>query len=358
VTSDHGETESATLPTCPDCGTEATPGGRFCRVCGAPLDATEPGRGRPFRAGAGAAPEVEGNETTGELPRVSRDTALVSGQPDMPMRTCQNCGAPNSSRRELCGRCGADLDTGELAARPEPRPYTPPAPDEPEVDRVRRWLAPILAVLGVIALVLIGLAVAGLGPFDRGPVVADVAFDEQRYTADPERLTLENIATTSALPDQGGESFSPTQMVDDDPSTAWNSDGGGTGPEHGIGERIDLLLAEPAWITRVIFANGDQRDPDTYAANARVMRAQLTLDGGITFVINLLDDGIGEQAVEFRQPVLTTSLRIEVLEVFRGDTHPDVAISDLAFEGWPTDDEDATLAEDRASARPAIGASP
>jgi hypothetical protein len=356
VTTDHGDAEPAALPTCPDCGTDATPGGRFCRACGAPLDPTDPGRGRMPAAGAvTSGPDDDEDETTGELPRM-RGTAggVDTGEMGPAIRTCPNCGGPNSSRRELCGRCGADLDTGELAARPDPRPYTPPPPSEDE-DQVRRWFAPVAAVLGVVALVLIGLAVAGLGPFDRGPSVPEAVFEPDRYAEDAERLPLSDIATRSTLPPQGGESFAADRMVDDDPSTAWNSDGGGVGPEHGVGERIDVMLAEPAWIGRVVIANGDQRDPDTYAANARVKRAQLTLDGGITFVINLLDEGLGEQAVEFRQPVLTTSLRIEVLEVFRGDTYADLAISDLAFEGWPADAQDVAVAGQRADARPATG---
>jgi hypothetical protein len=350
VTTDHGETEPATLPACPDCGTEATPGGRFCRACGAPLDPTEPGRGRPVPAAAASVPDDD--EDTGELPRMRARAAATDG--DGPaIRTCANCGAPNSSQRELCGRCGADLDTGELAARPDPRPYPPPAVEED--DPVRRWAAPVLAVLGVVALLVLGLALAGLGPFDRGPAVPEARFDAQRYDEDGERLPLSDIATRSTLPPQGGGSFAADRMVDDDLSTAWNSDGGGEGPEHGIGERIDVVLAEPAWIGRIVVANGDQRDPDTYAANARVKRAQVTLDGGITFVVNLLDEGLGEQAVEFREPVLTTSLRIEVLDSFPGDTHPDLAISDLAFEGWPADARDVELATRRAEARPATG---
>jgi hypothetical protein len=351
VTTDHGETEPATLPSCPDCGTETTPGGRFCRACGAPLDPTDPGRGKKHLP----ADEAPGSdvETTGELPRM-RASADASGDVGGAIRTCRNCGAPNSSRRELCGRCGADLDTGELAARPDPRPYAPASGDEDD-DQVRRWVAPLLAVLGVGALLLIGLAVAGLGPFDRGPSVPEARFEPQRYAEDGERLPLSDVATRSTLAPQGGESFAADQMVDDDLSSAWNSDGGGEGPEDGIGERIDVVLAEPGWIGRIVIANGDQRDPDTYAANARVKRAQVTLDGGITFVVNLLDEGLGEQAVEFREPVLTTAVRIEVLETFPGDTHPDLAISDLAFEGWPADARDATLAERRADARPATG---
>jgi hypothetical protein len=271
------------------------------------------------------------------------------------MRSCRNCGAPNSSRRELCGRCGADLDTGELSVRPDARTMTPPTGFAAEDDRARRWLVPLVAVLGVLAAVVLGLGLAGVGPFDRAPAVADVAFDEDRYGDEPARLRVVEIATLSTLPDQGGESYAATQMVDDDTGTAWNSDGGGEGPEQGVGERIDIELEGPAWIDRLVIANGDQRDPDTYAANARVKRAQLTLDGGITFVLNLLDEGLGEQAVELRSPALTTSLRLEVLDVFPGDTHPDLAISDLALEGWPAEGDDAAVAQQRRDARPAIG---
>jgi hypothetical protein len=345
VTDVPGEPRPPTLPACADCGTEATPGGRFCRACGAPLDPTDPGRGGLVRPAD--------DEDTGELPRLApRPVAAEPGA----MRTCRNCGAPNSSRRELCGRCGADLDTGELAVRPDARQLTPPAGFAMDDEPPRRWLVPTVAVLAVVALAVLGLAVAGLGPFDRAPSLTPVAFDADRYPDDPERLALVEIATRSTLPDQGGESFAATLMVDDDLTTAWNSDGGGTGPEHGVGERIDLELAEPAWVERMVVANGDQRDPDRYAANARVKRAQLTLDGGVTFVVNLLDEGLGEQAVEFREPVLTTSLRLEILEVFRGDTHPDLAISDLGLEGWPADADDAAAAEQRRLARPATGA--
>jgi hypothetical protein len=346
VTDDHGDHQPATLPSCPDCGIESTPGGRFCRACGSPLEATEPGGGPP----AGG---VVDDETTGELPRTTG--RIVSTEPATSMRACRNCGAPNSSRRELCGRCGADLDTGELSVRPDPRTLTPPTGFAVEDDPARRWLVPLVAVLGVLALVVVGLAIAGVGPFDRGPSLVDVAFDEDRYGDDAARLNVVEIATLSTLPDQGGASYAATQMVDDDPSTAWNSDGGGDGPEQGIGERIDIELAGPAWIDRLVIANGDQRDPDTYAANARVKRAQLTLDGGITFVLNLLDEGLGEQAVELRSPVLTTSLRLEVIDVFPGDTHPDLAISDLALEGWPAEGQDAAVAQQRRDARPAIG---
>jgi hypothetical protein len=354
VTTTHGASDPAALPNCPDCGTEATPGGRFCRACGAPLQPTEPGSGRTLRPGSSATAAPEKDETTGELPSVSRGRTVTADT--MPMRACRNCGAPNSSHRELCGRCGADLDTGELTPRAEPRSYPAPPTDEGPVPR--RWVAPVAAVLGVIVLVLVGLAIAGLGPFVRGPAIAEARFEEARYDDEPVHLPLASIASLSSLPDQGGQSFAPTQMADGDPSTAWNSDGGGAGPEQGIGERIDVVLAEPAWIERLVIANGDQRDPDTYAANARIKRAQLTLDGGITFVINLLDEGIGDQAVDLREPVLTASVRLEVLEVFPGDTHRDLAVSELAFEGWPADAEDADVAEQRSSARPATGTTP
>jgi hypothetical protein len=343
---EHDGDDASSVP-CPDCGTSGRPGARFCHACGSPLDPTDPGAQPTGQFALRTARPPSEDRDTGEIERVT--VPLVEGGG----RECPSCGAPNSTRRELCGRCGADLDTGELTVRPEPLRFG--RGEQDDGPRRRGWLAPLLAVAAVAALVVAGLALAGVGPFEDRSAVVAASFDPDRYPDDPDRLALSEVAASSTLPDQGDRSYAPTMMVDEDPATAWNSDGGGEGEEGGLGERIDLGLAEPSWVQRLVIANGDQRDPDAYAANARLKRAQLTVDGGLTFVINLLDEGLGEQAVEFREPVLTTALRIEVLEVFPGDTHPDLAISDLAVEGWPADGEDVELAEQRSATRPATG---
>jgi hypothetical protein len=181
-------------------------------------------------------------------------------------------------------------------------------------------------------------------------------FDPARYDTELTRLPIAEIATLSTLPDAGDESYAASQMVDDDPATAWNSDGRAADTEDGIGERIEMVLDQPAWVSRVVIRNGDQRDADTYAANARIRRAQMTLDGGVVLLINLLDEGLSAQAVEFPEPVLTTGVSIDVLDTFPGDTHPDLAVSDLELQGWAAEGGDVEVADERAAARPATSA--
>jgi hypothetical protein len=289
------------------------------------------------------------DDVTRELERVPRDAAATPVQ----RRSCPNCGAPNSIRRELCGRCGADLDSGAIPPRAEPRPVAPTAEDDADTvpDVTRRWLGGVVLTAVLVLLLLVGLGYAGFGPFDRGPEVPQANFEAERYDGDPRSLDLSDLATSTTLDPQGGEVYEATNMADGDPTTAWNSDGD-RNPD-GVGELIDLFLQEPAWVQRIVLRNGDHGDRDAFAANARLKRVQVTLDGGTTVVVNFLDEATQEQAVEFSQPELTTSMRIEVLETFAGDTQPDLAISSLELEGWIAEGDDVDIARDRAKARPA-----
>jgi hypothetical protein len=295
---------------------------------------------------------VAGRGPDGEAETAAISTAGVAAAT---RRTCPSCGAPNSSRRELCGRCGADLETG--GALPHVAERTPEGPpDAPPEEPARRRLGPLLlGVVLVTGLIVLGLGLAGLGPFAQQVGMPSATFDETVYTGEVEDLLLTDIAARTTLEGSGDESFDPAQMADSNPDTAWNNDGAQF--EHGEGEVIDLFLAEPAWIDRIVVTNGYQLDSDAYAANARIKRARITFDGGERVVANLLDLGLERQAVELPEPRLTTTVRIEVLEAFPGDTYPDLAVSDLELEGWSAVGDDEEVAVERAEMRRAAGSS-
>ncbi len=331
---------------CPECQADAAEGARFCVRCGATLPTME---AAPPDGDEVPTPPDGADAPAAHTPQDLETSVLASpSAPDEGTRTCPSCGAPNSPRRELCGRCGADLETGVSPPRPvEAEPSTEHGPAEPE--RERRRLSPWLVVAGIVlvaALVALALTLAGLGPLAEGGSSPDPEFDAAAYEGQAAPLLLSDIATSSALPSSGGESYDATQMVDDDPRTAWNSQG--SQAEDGIGETIDLFLAEPAWIERLVINNGFQRDAETYADNARIRRAQLRLDGGEQVTIRLEDLGLQRQAIEFPEPVLTTTVHLEVTEAFSGDAYPDLAVSDLELHGWPATGEDVEIAEQRA----------
>ena len=353
--------------TCPVCRSEVATGTRFCSRCGATLA----GEGATLE-GQGVAPA--GDETASGSPDVTRaidaagdQTAVSSSQSttvttsiptretpasNRDRRPCPSCGAPNSSQRELCGRCGADLETGIVPPRPERRPL-PATPSISASPRRRRWWIPVVAIVGVVAAIVATFWLAELGPFASEPTVPVATFEAQRYEGDPDTVALSDIATATTSAPEGDRSFTAAQMVDADPTTAWHSDSESL-PE-GQSEKIDLFLAEPAWVDQIVINNGDHSDSDVYAATARILRAQMTLDGGRAFEINLLDQGRQAQYIELPDPELTTTVRIEVLETVAGDDRPDIAVSDLELRGWVADESDADLAEERADVRRAAG---
>lgn len=315
--------------------------------------------------GTAAPREATGPDGSGGSGEATAPTEVVGPQGDagrdeadgQAPRRCVACGWSNLPYRELCNRCGADLDTGVVPPWPlEPAPTggsqrTTPAP---RARRRVRWWVPVVGVVGVVAVVVAALAFTGIGPFASDPDVPAASFDAGRYEAvERGTLAVTEVATmTTAEPDQG-RSFTASQLVDGSAWTAWRSAQDQL-PE-GISEKVDLVLASPAWVDELRISNGDQRDADSYAELARVRRARLTFDGDEQVIVNLLDIGRSEQLVTLPEPHLTTAVRIEILEVFPGTDGDSVAVSDLALVGRDVDAEDADLAAARAEARPAAG---
>lgn len=246
-----------------------------------------------------------------------------------------------------------DLDDGQSAVFVDAAASFDDLPRRPSrtaaLDTTRWWL-PLVAGLAVVVLVLAGLAIGRIGPFAPPPDAARLEPNVDIEAYDTERVLLElsDIATKTTAPPRDGRSFTAAQMVDDDPGTAWLGDGAEL--DQGVGEIIDLVLLEPAWVEMVLIRNGDHHSPDHYERAARVDRALVTFDGGVRFVLNLLDHGRTAQVVELPAPVLTTSARIEILESFPGEAGSSVAIADLELRGRVAGPEDAAKARDQAQA--------
>lgn len=306
-----------------------------------------------------ADPETDADDTQ-PLARVR--TATV--RPPEDERRCPSCGAGNLAQRELCVVCGNDLETGlELPVAVAAPPASAP---EERMARGRAGTALVVLVVAALAVaggVLLGLAIAQVGPFAPAPPsLPDVAFDPGAYGPDGQELELTGIATLTTHDAEDGREFTAASMADHDPATSWRSDAvaaatqapGGNGDE-AVHEAIGLYLARPSWVHQIAIRNGDHLDAAAYAAVGRVRQARITLDGDVAYLMHLLDQGREVQAVELPHPVLTTTVRIEVLETFPGENGDDVAISELSLWGWPASAQDAELAAERAEVARAAG---
>ncbi len=241
-------------------------------------------------------------------------------------RRCHRCATENHPDRLLCERCGTDLDTGEALTLQDEAAGAAHDVAPRAGDWLRTWWVPLVGALAVTVVLLLGLAVAGIGPWAPDHGDDPVEFDPEDTADARVLLDLSDVAAATTSPGEDARDFVPQNMADDDPSTAWRSDG------TTVGERVEVVLAEPAWVEMIVLRNGDQFDARAYEDVGRLHRAVLSFDDGSEYLVNLVDQGRHAQAVELPAPVFTQSVRLEVLGVFEG-TKGGVALSDIELRG-------------------------
>ena len=298
--------------TCPTCGFDAAEDANFCPICGVNLRASRVGdlveAGARVVGGAASAP-------------TSPPPSATPRQPEL--TTCPNCSASNSARRATCGRCGASLQAaGDDGDGHDTRAVVPARPMRPGHVAV-----PTLIVIGTVVLALLLAAVLS-ATRDRGRGAA-ARFDRDLYPAAMRAARVVEATASSRLPDRGSISYAPARAIDGDPRTAWNEGAQGTG----VGERLTLRLRAPTWVGRVVVHNGYQRTARSFVNNARAARIRITLAPGRRQVVDLLDRE-GAQAITLAEPALTQGIEIEILAVYDGNRYEDLALSEVALEGW------------------------
>ncbi len=331
---------------CPECGTNASDDANFCLHCGNDLRVA-----RGERAAAGDAPTEAiappdpADSPTEVVPAVRGEVAAA---PAVELRRCKRCDAPNAPQRTSCGRCGADLDTGELSKSASPR-VDPDRPSERMPERSlmevetaedvigsgsnRAWVIAILIVLGLVIGAAVGLAaIRGLGPFGQEEEPAPApTFDAGVYPGQPAPLEVATVSASSSLPPSGGNTYDADNTLDDDRATAWNSDGAAN--PSGVGERLVLRFESPIWVKEVVVANGYQKDDERFFGNARIREARLIVDGGVEFDV-LIEDLQGLQAIKLEPPQLTRTVVLEVTAIYPGERFEDLAVSEIVVNGW------------------------
>lgn len=138
-----------------------------------------------------------------------------------------------------------------------------------------------------------------------------------------ERVT---VTATSFLPPDGSITYGPANIVDDDLTTAWNSD---VPDGDGRGQQVTFRFTTPVDLTAIQFVNGYAKSPEIFAANHRIRELRIQTDAS-TQLVTLLDT-TDPQEISFDFGV-TSKVVLEVLEVFAGEgfENPDLT-ADLAL---------------------------
>jgi hypothetical protein len=312
-------------------------------ICGArlaPKAAAAPGPAPSATATAApaASPHPSDDEPT-DPAMPTADPTLIAG---VELRMCEHCGAANAARRRRCARCDASLVPGAgpspapapLEVRPPPEPAPPLRPVVP--PKRRRGLTAAVIVLGILLGGGVGL-LAGLG---RGPFAGDglalPEFVAAEYPGDPDDLLPATAGASATLEPTGARTFGPELTADTRLDTAW------VGALDATDIRLQHTFDVPVWVFEIRVANGDQSGL-AFDDRARLHRVEIDFGRGQRVRVTLRDEQ-GEQLIRLPTPVITDQATWHVREVFGEGP---VAVSEVAYVGYPATDADADEFDDR-----------
>jgi ribosomal protein L40E len=318
---------------CPECGDRSPRHTEFCSQCGSYLDWAEaPSAGTDDVEPA--APDGAGADGPPGDPPATREVVAVP-TPRRPVDdavpACPRCGADRGPGLRFCRSCALEFDPPGVARAWGPRPPRrapwwrrlvgggrPPA--ERAALRAYRRSLPLRHRLFRLAVTLLALALAaGAVVALRGDPVGWVQsrFDDLRDTLEP--ATVQQAALDPASAPERPE-YAPRFATDRDEgsawATAWTAGDGpvACGAGHGA-EGLVLALGEVVDLRAVEVLAGLPAGDPLRQGQVRPRTVELRFSDGSCALIALRDAG-EPQRVRLPQPVSTSSVRVDVVEVY------------------------------------------
>ena len=156
--------------------------------------------------------------------------------------------------------------------------------------------------------------------FAAAPAWAEVCIDRGagQYAAN------HKVCASSVLKPQGGNTYGPGNLFRDG-TAAWCEGA----PGSGRGEYIRILYVEPVRFRSLLIGNGYAKSKQTFFANARARTVRIETADGLRFAAELRDTE-AMQTIRLPRVVQTATLRVEIVDVYGGDRHPDMCLHFLS----------------------------
>lgn len=248
----------------------------------------------------------------------SQDEPITPVPQDVDYVSCPSCGAANPAHNRHCEECGARLSQEMLPVAPPP------------LLRSSAGARALVAAFVVILLVVVAAFVFRAFGGEEEPSAAQTTIAATTTTSRGRArlITPLTVTASSSL----GEKWSPENLTDRDPTTAWNDDSLG-----GKDASITFTFISPVEIHWVNVAH--YQDDELFFRNFRVRGFLITADDLPDQPLpGELEDVPGEQRVSF-QSVRTTRVTIEVVstwpaQAFNGEVpYLELAIQEIEFWG-------------------------
>jgi hypothetical protein len=134
------------------------------------------------------------------------------------------------------------------------------------------------------------------------------------------------VASSELVGSKSGTRYVASRVLDGDPYTAWEE--GAEGP--GVGETLTVTLVGPMQVTGVDLIAGCGAKASAFKQNPRISRVEVELSDGTKSTADLKD------VADFQTiPISgkTTSIKLKVLDVFKGAAFEDGCISEVEVNG-------------------------
>lgn len=133
--------------------------------------------------------------------------------------------------------------------------------------------------------------------------------------------SFRKASASSVLKSQGGNSYSASNLVDQNSDTAWMEGVSG----YGAGSWVKVAASKPHKVYGVAIRNGYNKSDKTYTVNARPQKVKFTFSGKRHFVYTLNDNRMyGEgytDIILFDKPIKTEYVKMTIQNVYKGNDY-------------------------------------
>lgn len=133
--------------------------------------------------------------------------------------------------------------------------------------------------------------------------------------------------STSTLAAQGENNYVSENLIDNDISTCWAEGVEGSG----IGEKIVINSNKVFELNTITINNGYCKNQNLFEGNNRLKELKVTFDNGESIFLNFNDGYSNYKNVFEISPVKTSSVTVEIIDVYKGSKWDDTCISDIIF---------------------------